>query len=497
MERDLPEQFDLCVIGCGPGGFAAAMRALDLGRHVCIVEAGEIGGAGVMWGALASKTMWELAKDFDIAGKVDRGYRASGLTVDYEAMRRTVMGAVKEKQYQMLSQIETFSPTRWPGPGSLTLIRGRAAFDGPDRVTVTGADGGRRPVVADHYLVATGSRPRQFPGFPADQTAILDSDGILGLRRFPRRLMIIGAGVIGCEYATIFANFGQTEVFLVDHQDGVIPYEDDDVSRFVSESLTDKGVRIIHSAHLKDVTQRDDHLDVVLDFADGHAEVVEVETVLVSIGRVPNLSGLAVERAGLIPGERGHLISDPTGRVAPNIWAVGDVTPHPALVNIAEKEGRYAVTAMFGEPGYPPNYDTMSTIMFFRPAVAAVGLNERACRRRGIPYRVARFPNALVNRAIAMRALTGFVKIIVSDDDTGTILGMRAAGPQVSSTIVSIAHLMDGGHGVEDVLKLVYPHPTISESIQECLRLLLGKSLYKPQAFPDRIAIRRWPGEET
>ncbi len=489
------QPFDLCIIGCGPGGFAAATRALDLGKHVCIVEGDEIGGAGVMWGALGSKTMWELAKDYAIAAKVDRGYRATGLSVDFSAMRTTVMQAVKEKQYQMLSQIETFSRPRWDGPGSLTLKRGWGAFTAPDRLRIDYPDGEGEEIQARYFLIATGSKPRAFEGIAVDQERILNSDGILGLSRFPKRLMIIGAGIIGCEYATIFSNFGQTKVYLVDHQERIIPYEDEDVSAFVGGCLERNGVKIIHSAILKDIVKRGDHLEVVLDFADGHARVVEVDMVLISIGRDPHLAPLDLDRAGIRPGERGHLDTDDHCKVAESIYAVGDVIRHPALVNIAEMEGRHAVKHMFDRSRWPLNYSNMSTVMFFHPAVAAVGLNEKACQKKKIPYRVAYYSNVLLNRAIAMRALNGFVKILVSDDAAGTILGMRAAGPQVSSTIVSIAHLMDQGKGVADVLKLIYPHPTISESIQECLRLLLGKSLYKPRAFPEEILIRRWDPE--
>lgn len=271
------EQFDLCVIGCGPGGFAAAMRALDLGKHVCIVEGDEIGGAGVKWGALASKTMWELAKDYSVASKVDRGYRAAGLSVDYDALRSTVLQAVKEKQYQMLSQLESLSPRRWSGPGSVTLKRGWAEFRDRHSMTISYGDGASETVQADHFLIATGSKPRLFPGIAVDGERILDSDGILGLRRFPERLMIVGAGIIGCEYAAIFANFGQTEVFLIDHKETVIPFEDRDISDFVSNCLTRIGVKIIHSAQLQEIRKRTPHLEVVLDFSDGHSEVVEAD----------------------------------------------------------------------------------------------------------------------------------------------------------------------------------------------------------------------------
>ena len=489
------DKYDVCIIGCGVGGFSAAMRAVDLGKHACVIEKDEIGGTGVMWGALSSKTMWELAKDYDIAAKVDRGYRSSSLIVNYRSVRNSVMQAVKEKQYQMLSQLETYSPRRWKGPGSISFKRGRAAFLSADSVEVTSADGQTEQVQADYFLIATGSKPREFPNIPVDQQRIFDSDGILNLEEFPKRLVIIGAGIVGCEYATIFSNFDQTKVYLVDHQERIIPFEDEDVSRFVSRNLAANGVEIYHSAQLRTINRMKDYLEVILDFAQGHSEVIEADAALISIGRTSNLEGLHLERVGIEPDEMGFLVSDPNCLIKDNIYASGDITRHPALVNIAETEGRYAIKAMFGATTWPLQYTNMSTVMFFKPAVAAVGLNEQTCRKKKIPYRVATYSNALLSRAIAMRATDGFVKIIVSEDDEQRILGMRAAGPQASTTIMSIALLMDQEKGIKDVLKSVHPHPTMSESIQECIRVLLDKSVYKPHAFPELINIRKWHPE--
>ena len=488
----MPEKYDICIIGCGVGGFAGAMRALDLGKHVCVVEADEIGGTGVLWGALSSKTMWELAKDYDIAAKIDRGYRSAGLVVDYQAVRNTVIQAVKEKQYQMLSQLETYSPKRWNGPGSVTLKRGRGSFLSNKKVEIKYGDGGTEEVEADHFLISTGSKPRDFPDIEVDQTRIFNSDGILNLKEFPKRLVIIGAGIVGCEYATIFSNFRETKVYLVDHQERIIPFEDQDVSSFISHNLEKNGVEIYHSALLRTIHKRQGHLEVILDFSDGHSEVVEADTALISIGRVPVLSGLNLDRLDIQINKMGFLDCDENCLIKGNVYAAGDVTHHPALVNIAETEARYAVKAMFGANVWPLKYTNMSTVMFFKPAVAAVGLNEQACRKKKIPYRVASYSNALLNRAIAMRSTDGFVKIIVSNDKDQMIMGMRAAGPQASTTIMSIAYFMDQGKGSKDVVKSVNPQPTMSESIQECLRVLLNKSVYKAHAFPKHIQIRTW-----
>jgi dihydrolipoamide dehydrogenase len=308
--------------------------------------------------------------------------------------------------------------------------------------------------------------------------------------------MIVGAGVTGCEYATIFSNFGQTQVYLVDHQKKILPYEDDDISDFVSQSLSRNGVKIFHSANLKKIIKTPDHLEVVLTFSDGHAQVVEVDTVLMSIGRKPNLDDLNLAAVNIQPDEHGYLTCDNNCNIKNHIYAAGDVTHRPALVNIAAMESRYAVKHMFNLPRWPLNYNNMSTVMFFYPAVSAVGLNEKACQHKKLPYRAATYSNALLPRAIAMRSTRGFVKIIISDDAEQKILGMRGAGPQVSNTIMSIALLMDQQKGIKDVLKSMYPHPTMSEGIQECLRLLLGKSIFKPKAFPEHLNIRSWhPGK--
>jgi dihydrolipoamide dehydrogenase len=472
------------------------MRAVDLGKRVCVIEADQIGGAGVRWGALASKTLWELAKDYDIARKVDRGFRAAELSVDYTAVRASVIAAVEEKQQQLLGQLETFSPrNREPGQGQVTFLRGRARFLNPDHVAVHLARGGQTVVGADFFLIATGSRPRPLGDIETDQRQVLDSDGVLNLTDFPRRLAIIGAGIIGCEFASIFSNFGQTRVSLIDHAEQIIPYEDEDISAFVNANLTANGVRIHHSAVLREIRRTPGDLEVVLDLKSGGSRVLSANAVLVAVGRAPQLDGLGLAEAGITPDERGFLQVDADGRVAGRIFACGDVTAHPALVNLAEMESRHAVAAMFGAPRRPLFYRNMSTVMFFKPSLAAVGLNEKTCRKKGIAYRVASFSNALLTRAIAMRATNGFVKILVTDDPAQKILGMRAAGPQASSTIMSVAMLIDQDKGLTDSLKTLHPHPTMSEAIQECLRLLSGDSIYKPEAFPELLRIRAWDPE--
>jgi dihydrolipoamide dehydrogenase len=488
-------KYDICVIGSGPGGFAAAMRGFDFGKNVLLLEGGNLGGAGIMHGAMTSKTLWELSKDYAGAAAVDRGYRAMGLSVDYEQVRDTVIQAAKEKQYQMLSQIETFSRPRWKGPGSLTLKRGYGRFLDNKSVEVSFPDGSTEVVRADYFVIATGSKPREFPGIVCDHKRVLTSDDILSLTKFPKRFLIIGAGVIGCEYATIFSNFHQTKVHLLDRQDRILPAEDPDISEFVNANLTARGVEVHHNAILRKIIHHPDFLEVVVDYEGGRSMVLEVDVALVAVGRVPNLDRLGLDKVGIQINKRGALDTDADCRVKGNIFAVGDATQHSALYNVAEMEGRYAVKAMYLRNKYPLRYSNMSTIMFFNPEVAAVGLNEMQCQANHIPHQVAYYSNALLNRAIAMRRTDGFVKILVSDDGQDRILGMRAAGPQASNTIMVIAHLMDQDKGVTDIMKSIHPHPSITEGIQECLRLLVNKSIWKPEAFPQYMKIRKWKPE--
>ncbi len=495
----MENKYDVVIIGSGPAGFSAAMRSLDYGLKVCIVEAKHLGGAGIMDGALTSKTMYELSMDYSVAARVDRGYRAGSLSVSFDEIKKTVINAAKEKQYQLLSQIETFSPGK-SKKGSITLEWGHASFIDKYTIEVKSKDGCKN-ISGTNFIIATGCIPREAPGLEIDNERIINSEGILNLKELPERMIVIGSGVIGCEFSTIFSNFNQTEVHLLDRSNRVLPFEDDDVSDFVSKSLESNGVIIHHTASLRTIRKFPDHLEVVLDYNDGHSKVIEVDVALVAIGRVPNTKGLGLEKLGIELTERGTLpIQDDClledGKGHCHIYAAGDISGHTQLYSIAEFQGRQAAEKIGDHPQYPLDYSHMSTLMFFKPEVAAVGANEKTLQQKRIPYKAVIYSNALVNRAIAMRNTSGFVKVLVSNDKNQKILGMRAAGPQASSFIVSVAHLINQGNSVDEVLKIFYPHPSITEGIQECLRSVSGKSIFKKEAFPDLIKIREWYPEE-
>lgn len=487
-------KFDLIVIGSGPAGFSAAMRAVDYKQNVCIVEKNEIGGAGIMNGALTSKTMWELSSDYSVATSTDRGYSASSFMVDYNKVRKTVIEAAKDRQYQLLSQIETFYKNS-PSEGKITLKYGHAKFISKTKIEINKNDK-KETIEGKYIIIATGSKPRDYPGMPSDGKQIVNSDTILNLEKFPERLLIIGSGIIGCEFAAIFSNFKQTKVHLLDRTNRVVPFEDDDVSDFVSEQLENNGVKIHYNANLRTIHKKGDFLEVILDYEGGHSKVIEVDAALVSIGRIPNTQNLGLENIGFKQNKKGVIKTDNFCDIEDldncNIFAAGDITGHGQLYNVAQVQGRYIVDAIFNKSKNPVSYKNMSTLMFFKPEVAAVGYNEKQLRQKNIPYRMAYYSNELVSRNIAMRSTTGFVKIIVSCDGEDKILGMRAAGPQASAFIVSVAHLIDEKNGLNEVFKTVHPHPGVTEGLEECLRLFAKSSVMKPEAFPELIKYEEW-----
>lgn len=470
--------WDLCVLGAGPAGFAAAMRAHDLGKRVVIVEQAQTGGAGIHSGALSSKTMWHLSNDFACASASDRGYRAiGGLDVSYAMVIESVRAAVTERRTLLDRQLE-----RLGAAGNVAVVRGTARFVDPHSVEVKLADGTLQKIEATNFVLATGSKPRIPEGMPVDGDLVVTSDHIESFPHFPDSMVIVGAGVIGCEYATIFANFGKTKINIIDRQPRILPFEDEDVAEEVAQSFERAGVTIHRSSKLESLRVVDGKVEYVVTNAEGKTETIRVERALVSIGRVPNTRELNLEAIGVQLEKNGSVVVQDCRSTVPHIYAAGDVTMDIALVNVAELEARYAVEAMFGLKPRPIQYEALSAIMFLRPEVASVGLNEIQAKEKKVPYRVGVVDNQLVSRNIAMRATNGFVKLLAARDSS-KILGLRVVGPQASSTIQGIAFLIHMGATLDDIDHCVHPHPAIPEAVQECARMLLGRSVMKPEVW--------------
>ncbi len=482
------EHYDLCVIGGGPSGYASAMRAVDYGKKVLLLERNRVGGAGIYNGALSSKTFWELSQS---VATMHRQLNSFGLEVPkihFGSILKEVDDAVFERSSQLedhLRRVEKESD------GQFRFVRGSGRLLNPNEVEVRG-DFDPFVVQADHTIVATGSRPRQLPNVPIDERTILTSDGIGSLREFPESIVIVGAGVIGCEFATIFSAFGRTNVRLIARDDHILPFEDRDLSRVIEENMESNGVLIHRNASLVSMDIIHGRVHYVISYPDGSEEAFEAEKALISIGRVPNIENTGLKDLQVNLDRGGCVDDDDTQTNIGNIYAVGDMTADIALVNVGELEGRHAVERIFGNAQNRLIYENISTIMFLSPEVAGVGMNEQQAQKAGIPYRVASFDFRCIPRAVAMRRTQGFFKILVTDDEEMRILGMRALGEHASSAIQAVALLISMNKGIEELAELIHPHPSIIEGIQECVRMLLGKSIYKPSIFNEMLRLQSW-----
>lgn len=490
------ERYDLCVIGGGPAGYAAAMRALDHNKRVLLVERDRIGGTGIYNGALASKTLWEIAQRVSSTNELMRERGREPFRLSWDEVQRTLHEAVFERKYLHTCHLQMLaSQNDGPLKGLFRHERGHASMSGEHTVLIQ-RNGFREEVHAEHIIVATGSRPRQVAGIPVDEKHILTSDGVFNLDEQPRSIVIIGAGVIGCEFATIFTNLGGTRVHLIDRAERILPFEDADISELIARNLERKGVVIHRQAKLEKIHVVDGQVEYLLSYPDGRTETVQVDKALLSVGRVPNIEELGLDKAGVLldPASRAPRITG-TSTSVPHIHVVGDATGSNMLVNLGEMQGRHVVSSIWGSGQGELQYDNVSTIMFLDPEVAGVGLNEQSCRKQGIPHRVARIDYSCIARAIAMRRTKGFFKLLVTNDDEMRVLGMRAVGEHASSAIQAVALMIRLGTPINELACLVHPHPSITEGVQECARMLLGRSIFKPSVFSDRMQCYTWTPE--
>jgi dihydrolipoamide dehydrogenase len=474
------KKYDVCVIGAGPAGYAAAMRAVDFRKKVLLVEKDKLGGAGIHQGALWSKTWWELAREASIL-RSNRDMLGIGkLHFSFEKISEEVACAVNERVHMLGHHMNNINLGL--KEELFDYKQGNAKVITPTQIRITAKNGLEEIVEATNIICATGSRPRKLPNIPIDENIIYTSDGLGNLTNWPKSMVILGAGVIGCEFATIFSSFGETKVHLIDKGDRILPFEDDDVVKVIEKNLEADGVLIHRSSQLVDMQVKDGEVVYTLEYTDGRKEVFQVEKALISVGRVPNHEDLFDPSVGVEMDSRG-IKDDLTQTSVKNIYAVGDITADISLVNVGELEGRFAIETIYGKPQDPFIYENISTIMFLKPEVAGVGMNENQAKGAGLSYKVVSLDYSCISRAVAMRNTQGFIKILVTNDDDMKILGMRVIGEHASSAIQAVALLISMNRGIHELAELIHPHPSIIEGIQECGRMLMGKSMFKPSVL--------------
>lgn len=482
------EKYDLVIIGAGPSGYAAAMRALDFKKKILLVERDRVGGAGITNGALSSKTWWELSREAAAFRKNLKRFNIKAPKADFKEIKAEVLKAVGERKGMLEDHMDLLKSSNYSN--LLQFRKGNARIIGQHEIEITNGFI-KDTVQADYIILATGSRPRNLPELPIDEKIVMTSEGIEDMTDFPESMVIVGAGVIGCEYATIFSGFGKTRVNLIDKGDRILPFEDEDIVKIIEGNMEKNGVLIHRNSRLIRMEIKKGRVEYELEYNNGDKEVFNVEKALVSVGRIPNFEDLWDDKVKINMDKRGIEDYDTQTSVS-NIYAVGDLTADISLVNVGELEGRYAVERIFGTPKRKLVYENISNIMFLSPEVAGVGLNETQAKENKLDYKVVTLDYSVIPRAIAKRNTQGFIKLLVTNDEDMKILGMKVVGNNASSAIQAVAVLISMNKGIEELAECVHPHPSITEGIQECVRMLMGKSLFKPSASQGKLTCKKY-----
>ncbi|MEI8242591.1 MAG: dihydrolipoyl dehydrogenase [bacterium] len=456
--------FDVLVIGAGPGGYPAAIRAAQLGKRVAIVEQEAFGGTCLNWGCIPTKTLLASSDLFHRAGHAAAmGVHAAGVTFDYARMvaRKGEIVARLTQGVQMLLQAN-----------GVTLIRGRARFEDSRRISVHAADGSVQWLAAKHIILATGS-VSAMPGFLPKHPRVLESRAFLDRTELPASLVILGGGVIGCEFACLAAQLG-VRVTVVEMLEDILTVLDRDVRRVLKRRMEALGITLLTGAPLTDVTA--DDRQVTGKYKD---QSVSGELLLVAVGRKPNTAGLEIERAGVKLNERGQIPVDAHCRtaVAP-VFAIGDVTAGSTqLAHAATAQGIVAAENTCGMPASCSA--TIPACIFTAPEVGTVGMSEAQAQAAGRAVKTGMFPFAALGKAMASGETDGFVKW-VADAATDQLLGAQAVGAHATELIAEAALAVRSELTAEELGRTIHAHPTLSEAWMEAAHMVHGACLHLP-----------------
>jgi dihydrolipoyl dehydrogenase len=483
------DAYDLVIVGGGPGGYPAAIRAAQYGLRVAVIEKERAGGVCLNWGCIPTKAMLRSAEVFEtLQHSADFGVLADNVRLDYPAVLKRKDATVKQLTDGVGQLLKA---------NGVTLINGHARFTGPTSLEVVGvrssplgqggplynapADAKGQPTAhlsGKNVIVATGSTPAELPIPGVDSPGVINSDGAFLLKQVPKRIVIVGGGAVGTEWATLFSAFG-SEVTLVELLPGLLPNEDEDMGRTLARSFQKRGIKVLTGSTVAKIEPANKALKVSITDKDGNKpQTVEADNVLIGVSRKPNTLDLNLDKTGVQTDRRGYIqVDDQLRTNVPNVYAVGDVVGKVLLAHVATHQGMVAAGVIAGHANEKMDYKAVPAATFTHPEVASVGLTEARAREAGHDVVVGRFPFVALGRAQTYGATDGLVKI-VADKKYGEVLGVHIIGPSASDLIPEAVLALNLEATLEDIANTIHAHPTLGEGSMEASLVALGLPLH-------------------
>ena len=456
----MSETYDVVIIGGGPGGYNCAIRAGQLGlKTACIEMRGTLGGTCLNVGCIPSKALLHASHMYDTAANEfeSMGIKVGKLDLDVAQMMAQKDGAVEglTKGVEFLLK-----------KNKVDYIKGKGAIEGAGKVKVTAADGSTQTLSAKNIVIATGSEPTSLPGIEIDEERVVTNTGALALGAVPKRLILIGAGVIGLEMGSVWARLG-AEVTVVEYLDRILPGADSEVAKLAQRTFKKQGLEFRLGMKVTGVEKLKSKLKLSMEPAKGGAsETLDADVVIVAVGRKPYTEGLGLETVGATTDKRGVIqVSDGHFKVADGVWAVGDCIHGPMLAHKAEDDGVAVAELIAGKAGHV-NYDLIPSVVYTSPEIAWVGKTEDELKADGVAYAKGKFPFSANSRARTNHETDGFVKIL-ADKTTDRILGAHMIGSGVGEMIAEVCVAMEFGAASEDIARTCHAHPTMSEAVRQ------------------------------
>ncbi|MGX7349463.1 dihydrolipoyl dehydrogenase [Dolosicoccus paucivorans] len=464
---------DTVVIGAGPGGYVAAIRAAQLGKKVTIIEKSEMGGVCLNVGCIPSKALIHAGSEFQ------KTQRPSDIGIEYGKSKLNMAKVQQWKNEQVVSTL-TKGVEMLLKKNKVTIVKGEANFVSRNTVHVTPPDVDSGNMGESYQfqeaIIATGSRPIELKAFPFGEN-ILDSTGVLALEELPKSLTFIGGGYIGMELAMAFASMG-SQVTVIEGTDRVLNGFDADLVKPVLKEAERLGMKIITNAKATSSKEVDDGVELTYS-VEGKEETVTSEKLAVMVGRKPNTDNISLELTGITTDDKGLIpVNEAMQTSVPHIYAIGDIVSGPALAHKASYEGKVAAEHLAGKKGSANDYLAIPTVAYTTPEIATVGLTESDCKEQGIEYNKATFMFAGNGRAITMEQTEGFIRLI-SDKENNTILGGQIVGPDASELIGQVALAIENLLTAEDVVLTIHNHPSLSEALMDTNEVLLGQGIHQ------------------